>query len=346
MTLRRPAVSILLPVRNAAATLGRAVASCLNQSFDDFELLVANDHSNDRTPGILREFAASDSRIKVLDVQAPGGLVAALRLLGENARAPLLARMDADDIAHPERLAVQSEMMNGRPELAACGCGVRIEGAAGDCKARPREGFRRYETWINALTDPDAIARERFIESPLVHPTALIRADAFHDVGGYRDVPWAEDYDLWLRMLERGMKLGKSSRILLTWTDGPTRLTRTDPRYSEARFTEAKAHFLARLDGVRERGVMISGAGPNGKRLGKALLAEGVCLRGFLDVHPRRAGATVLGAPVLAADAAPETSADSAVQVSAVGRAGRRAAVRAALGAMGYVEGVNFFCAG
>lgn len=344
MSRARPAVSILLPVRNAGATLERSLASCMNQTFTDFELLIANDGSTDRAAEILRDFSATDSRVRVLDVDPPGGLVPSLLLLCANARAPLLARMDADDVSHPERLAVQTRLMDERPDLAACGCGVRIEGTADSASAKPREGFRRYEAWINGLTEPDAIARERFIESPMVHPTAMIRAEALAAVGGYRDTPWAEDYDLWLRMIERGMKLAKAPRILMIWQDGPERLTRTDPRYSESQFLEAKAHYLSRLDLIHERGVMISGAGPNGKRLAKALQARGVRLHGFLDVHPRRSGSRILDAPVIAAGEAPGASAEAPVQLSAVGRAGRRENVRRLLSGKGYREGKDFFC--
>lgn len=340
----RPSISILLPVRNAETTIERAIRSCLDQTFADFELLVANDHSTDETPDRLRELAASDDRISVLDVDPPGGLVPALQRLGAAARAPLLARMDADDLAHPERLESQWQLMNARPDLAACGCGVRIEGSAQENGEAPREGFRRYVRWINALTDPEAIARERFIESPIVHPSAMIRTEALTESGGYRDTPWAEDYELWLRMIERGMKLAKTPRVLLTWTDGPARLTRTDPRYSEQQFLAAKAFYLSRIKRIQECGVMISGAGPTGKRLATALQSRGVRVHAFLDVHPRRPGATVRGAPVHSADAAPPASSAAPVQLASVGRPGRREAVRKLLSPLGYTEGVDFFC--
>jgi glycosyltransferase involved in cell wall biosynthesis len=341
--LSAPRVSILLPVRDAQATLARAVESCLAQTFGDFELIAVDDCSRDGSRALLESFARLDARVRVRATEPPGGLVPALQLACQEARGELLARMDADDFSHPERFAEQVRLMDARPDVAVCGCGIRIVGSVEDANSEPADGFRRYEAWINALTEPDAIAAERFAESPLVHPTALIRREALEAVGGYRDSVWAEDYDLWLRMLERGFKLAKVPRILFDWSDGPRRLTRTASRYSQRLFLQAKAHYLARMPAVRERGVMISGAGPIGKRLAEFLRAEGVRVEAFLDIGPRRVGQRIGGVPVLSAEKAPRPDPSVPLQLIATGRGGRGEEVARMFEAQGFQRGIDLF---
>ena len=335
------AVSIVLPVRNGEASLARAIESCLGQTFEDFELFVVDDHSVDASREIAEGFSAKDARVRVLETPRPGGLVTALQIGCEAARGEFIARMDADDFSYPERLEKQVGLLRARPELAGCGCLVRIAGHGGGA---PDAGFLRYQDWINSLVEPDAIRRERFVESPLVHPSVVLRREAFEQAGGYCDPGWAEDYDLWLRMMDAGMRFAKVPKVLFDWQDGPKRLTRTDPRYSERNFLRAKAHYLARLPRIRERGVMISGAGPIGKMIAKFLKDEGVRVHGFLDLSPRRVGRSKVGFPVHHAEDVPAAAAESPIQLSAVGRAGRRDAVREWMKEAGYTEGVDFFC--
>src|SRR5205814_831107 len=95
----------------------------------------------------------------------------------------------------------------------------------------------------NQLCDPGAIARERFIESPLVHPSVLARRAVLAE-NGYRDGPFPEDYELWLRLLARGVLMAKVPRVLLTWREHAARATRRDPRYAPARHRELKVQAL------------------------------------------------------------------------------------------------------
>jgi glycosyltransferase involved in cell wall biosynthesis len=333
-----PRVSILLPVRNAAPTLERAINSLLNQTFTDLEIIVAHDNSTDATRAILDEAAHRDDCIRIIDVPPPGGIVAALQVASGAAAGDLLARMDADDFSHPERLAKQVDFLDVHPEIAVVGCRVDIVLGGG----RPRAGYRRYQHWINALTQPDAIARERFIESPLPHPSVVMRRDAFDAVGGYRDAGWAEDYDLWLRLIEADHRLGKVPEILLGWTDGAERLSRRDDRYSLANFQRAKAHFLARLPRARDHGVVLWGAGPIGKRMARLLKRESAHVHRFIEVNPRKIGVTIAGVPVIDVDS--ERADDDALHLAAVGQPGRRGEIRRCAAALNLIEGDDFLC--
>ena len=165
-----PLVSVLMPAKNAEAHLDEAVRSILGQALLDLELVAVDDVSTDRTGEILEGFARRDARIQV--VKGPGrGISAALNAGLAVCRAPLIARMDADDVAHEDRLRQQVDVLESDPRLAAVGSQVEII---------PREtmsdGLRAYEAWLNSLTDADLVMRERLVESPLVHPAATIRS--------------------------------------------------------------------------------------------------------------------------------------------------------------------------
>lgn len=331
-----PPISVILPVRNGGATIRRAVDSILGQTFPDFELVLVDDCSTDDSTAIIRSY--TDARIRLIYSDPPGGLVPALNLATEQARGAFLARMDADDYAYPARLEQQFALLRKRPDLAGCGTLVRITGK------HAAEGFIRYGDWLNSLVKPEDIRRERFIESPLVHPSVMLRRTAFDAVGGYTDPSWAEDYDLWLRMIDAGMRFAKVSEILLDWHDGPRRLTRTEGRYSAQNFLRAKAQYLARIPLVCERGVTICGAGPTGKTMARFLQKHRITIHGFLDVHQNRVGERIRGAPVRFWKDIQPANEEAPVQLAAVGQPDRRDPVRELIVGAGYTEGVNFFC--
>ena len=215
------------------------------------------------------------------------------------------------------------------------GCGVCLVDSCG-------EGMTRYVEWANSLTDAADISRSRFVECPLIHPSALIRADALDGVGGYRDVPWAEDHDLWLRMLEAGCRFEKVPEVLLDWRDSSHRLTRRDPRYGDEARMAMRCQFLMRQPAVAERGVSIAGAGPIGKRLARGLMQLGGTVRGFFEVNPRRIGERIHGVPVVGSDEVGTRWRES-VLLGAVGVPGARERVRRIAVAAGRVEGEDFW---
>lgn len=337
----KPLVSVLLPVRQGAATLSRAVGSICGQTFQDFELILIDDHSTDATREIIREWACRDERVIALQCPDPGGLVHALQYAARRARGRFLARMDADDFSYPERLERQVAYLQDHPRIAACGCAVRI--IAGENRL-PGEGYRRYEEWLNRLTSPEAIVRDRFIESPLAHPSVIMRREVYEAVGGYEDHGWAEDYDLWLRMMERGFLLGKLPEVLLDWYDGPERLSRCDARYSHFQFLRVKAYYLSRLTEVRHRGVVISGAGPTGKRLARFLQVHKIPVHAFLDVHPGRIGTSLHGIPVYAAEEVERFALTRPVHLAAVGQPSRREEILRLFASHDLRPGVDYFC--
>lgn len=332
--MAKPLVSILLPVRNGTATLTAAIDSVEAQTLGDYEVVVVDDGSTDDTPRTLAEWAARDSRVRVI-VQPPSGIVVALERARSAASAPFLARMDADDISEPTRLAAQAALMEREPELVACGCGATYFP-----EDRVRDGALRYQEWINAAVTPEEISREIFVECPLAHPTFFLRASAIDAVGGYENVAWPEDYDLLLRLWSAGGRLGKVAAPLLRWREGPRRLSRTDPRYGHGAFLACKVHHLRRTLLRGRAAVIIWGAGPVGKAAARALTAAGTPVRAFVEVDPRKVGQEIHGAPVL--DTAGGLQIGRALHLAAVGQPGARERIRATLEEAGLKELKDF----
>ena len=287
-------VSVVLPVRNAASVLPAALHSIRHQTEPNWELIVIDDGSTDDTKQILATSAARDSRVRVFTT-APTGIVAALNLGLAQAWAPLIARMDADDISHPQRLEKQCEYLDLHPETGLVSCLVefRAEGTS-------TGGYERHVTWLNSVVSPAEIRRQRFIESPLAHPSVMFRQSMVAKYGDYHEGDFPEDYELWLRWLDAGVVMAKIPDTLLTWSDRPGRLSRTDSRYSVEAFYRIKARYLANhLRRVSKgRPVWIWGAGRVTRRRAEWLLREGVDGAGWIDIDPHKMGKTHAGLPV------------------------------------------------
>ncbi|MFQ5922795.1 MAG: glycosyltransferase [Anaerolineales bacterium] len=327
-------VSVLMPCHNVQGTVDDAVRSILEQTLSSFELIAVDDGSTDSTPDRLRDWAARDRRVRVLSLPH-GGIIEALNGGLVACKAGMIARMDADDRAYPERLAKQEHFLAEHPEIAVVGS--YVEPFPGD---QVREGFKQYVTWLNSLDTPELIARDIFVESPLAHPSTMIRADWLKRVGGYQEHGWPEDYDLWLRMHVAGARLGKVKEVLLEWREHPDRLTRTDGRYSVENFLRAKAHYLCQGPLADREAVVIWGAGQMGRRLSKHLERGGASLVAFVDIDPKKIGSTKRGLPILSAEDLPDMLKQyrDPVVLAAVGSRGARELIRERLDGMGLVE--------
>jgi hypothetical protein len=333
-------VTVLVPVRDGARWLTPTLRSLRRLRAPEgtrVELLFVDDGSTDTTAELLETFAARDARARVLHLR-PSGLVSALNVGLEQARGVFIARCDADDAVAPTRLQVQWD--------AAVARDWDVVGSAIRCfpRATLTRGLVRYEAWQNALLGEDEMARERFIESPLVHPSVLMRRATVLAAGGYEERGWPEDWDLWLRLFARGARFGKVPQVLTAWRDHGSRLTRTAPHCSLEALSRCRVHHL--LEGpLRDRPrIWIAGTGDDGKRLALDLVAAGATLAGWLDLNPRRLGQRIHGAPVMTLEQARPVLGRGAVVLGAVGAPGGRDALRAAMTHTGLVETRDWWC--
>ncbi|MFN8544973.1 MAG: glycosyltransferase family 2 protein [Candidatus Binatia bacterium] len=330
-----PAISVLLPARDASATLPACLASLARQTERDWECVLVDDGSRDRTRAVAEAAAAADPRIRVVATPARG-LVAALTAGLAHCRGELVARMDADDVMHRMRLAAQRAALDD-PELAAVGSRVRVFPRRG-----LSDGFRAYEHWLNGIDAPARVRAEAFVECPIVHPTLMIRRAVLTGVG-YRECGWPEDYDLVLRLLGAGHRLAVLPRRLLGWRDSPGRLTRTGRAYARDRIVACKAAFLAAQFLAGRDEYVLWGYGGTGRALRRALLVHGKRPSHVVEVHPGRLGNRIHGAPVVP-PAALAALRETRIVASVAGEAAR-GLIRATLAGLGFAETEDFVCA-
>lgn len=332
----RPRVSVFLPCRNEEAHLPACIDSLAAQTLEAFEVVAVDDGSTDGTRELLDAWARRDGRVRVLEGDGRGVAAAAERAAGA-ARAPLLARMDGDDVAHPERLERQAAFLDRRPELAACGAGVEYfpDEAVGS-------GYRRYERWLNGLREPGDLARDLLVECPVASPTLMIRRSVLRGLGGHRDMGWPEDYDLVLRLYRAGMRAANLPRVLHRWRLHGNNLSRTDPAYAPEAFLRCKVHFLDAGFLPEGRVPVVWGAGEVGKPLARALGRVGRTVDAFVDLDPRKIGQRIAGAPVLSPEGFgrryPTGDGRRAYVLGAVGAPGAREEIREALEGTGRGE--------
>lgn len=239
----KPKVSILLPVYNAEKYLSDCLKSLLNQTFHDFEIIAINDASTDASLSILYKYSEIDSRIKIYSNKSNLKLAATLNRGIQLSSSPLIARMDADDIALPNRLEYQYNFMLSNPKVAICGTNIKVLGT--------------NQIWKMPISN-SSIRASLVFNSPILHPTVIYRKHIICKYSGYNEnIIYAEDYELWHR-------LSKDSKIVFANIDIPLiyyRLTDSDKPSSYKEIQRKTA------DTIRKEQIKMLGIIPDTKQL-------------------------------------------------------------------------------
>jgi hypothetical protein len=188
--LKEGRITVLLPVFNGGPYLRPAIESVLAQTLSDFELLVIDDGSTDGSLEVARSYR--DPRLRVVENGRNLGLTATLNRGLREARAPLIARQDADDLSAPDRLSLQAEMMARRPELALLGAQADVIDARG-----------RHAGSLARGCEHDSIRWELLFDNAFVHSSVMFRrAVVLEEVGGYDEgLRYCQDFGLWSRLV-------------------------------------------------------------------------------------------------------------------------------------------------
>lgn len=328
-------VAVLLPFRDTAARLDDAIASIIAQTFRNWELLLVDNASTDGGAAIARKWSRSDLRIRLLTEPRPG-IANALNTGLAGAMAPLIARMDADDISRPDRLEKQVAYMNKRPVIGVLGALTGFSTSVANSA-----GMRAFVNWQNGLITPQDHFLKRFVDAPVAHPTVMFRRELIDRYGGYSTDPLPEDHELWLRWMHNGVQFAKLPEELLQWNDHPQRLSRIHPNYSVDAFYRTKVHWLARWlhCELRGRPVVVAGTSALCVERAKLLEAEGIAVKGFTDVK-RREVKGYMFVPHLELPAAGDV-----FIVSFISQRGTGNRIAEFLVSRGLVEGVDFILA-
>ncbi|MCH2175564.1 MAG: glycosyltransferase family 2 protein [Lentisphaeria bacterium] len=279
-----PFVTIILPFHNAERTLKRSVHSILTQDYTNFELLLINNNSDDKSTNSISEYL-KDKRTKMIN-ESKKGVVSAHRAGVNQAQGIYHIRMDADDIALPDRVSKQVNFLEKNHHYEACGSLVNFSSSLDY-----HEGLENYVSWSNSLLDSSSIYLNRFIEMPLINPSMCIRASYVKKYGTYVQSEFPEDYDYWLSLMNKGYKIGKVPEPLITWHDHEHRLTRKDNRYNQEAFFKCKANYLSQdllKRNIHE--VLVWGAGKRARQYAKYLIDFNLKVKGYVDISSSKIG--------------------------------------------------------
>jgi glycosyltransferase involved in cell wall biosynthesis len=336
-----PRVSVLLPVHNPDLGLFRdAVDSILRQTLSDFELIIVDDGSTNGLLCLLESLGKKDPRIRIF-FRPWLGLVQALNFGLRHCRGPLIARMDADDLSRPDRLEKQADFLDKYQETGLVSGQVNYLG-----DSKKNYGYYLYACWINSLTSHETISLNRFIESPLAHPSVMFRKSLIDKLGSYIHGSFPEDYELWLRWLEQGVRMAKIPEIVLDWRDHCHRLSRVHPDYSFENFFKLKAGYL--FSWLREHNpqhprVWVWGAGRRTRQRAEHISEHGCEIVGYIDIRENLSGQFISNRIVRHCTDLPPVG-GSFILVY-VRKRGAREEIRAFLDARGRVEGRDYIVA-
>lgn len=333
-----PDIDVLLPARDPDARhFAIALKSTLRslpieRGGVDFGVVVV-DHGSAVPLAGLR--VVDDPRVTVVRVDVDVPFAVALERGRARCTAPFIARMDADDVMHPLRLAEDTAA------LRAPAIGAGLGAVSSRVKVLPKAStlMRGYVGWQNGILSAPQHKMERWIEQPICNPATTYRNSAINAAGGWQDHPWPEDYDLFLRLMMHGYDVIKRPVVRHAWRQHFGQLTRTTKaRKSRDALAACKACHLGAAYGLSTRPVLVLGAGKEGRRISRALRAAGVVVAGFVDVDVNKIGRVVHGVPVVAQL---PMAGSGVFVVGAVGTSGARGPVRGLLQERGYVEDVD-----
>lgn len=262
-----PLISIITPVKNAAEWLADCIRSVQSQDCTDWEWNLIDDHSLDASPDILKQAAASDTRIRYFKNNG-NGILPALKQALALCTGDFLTRMDADDLMPQGRLSKMARRLSDSPPKTV------VTGLVSYISDEPvSEGYRKYEDWLNAnllsYNPWDAIYRECVVASP----NWLVRTAELRSLGGFEHLQYPEDHDLCFRWYAHGFQIASIPEVTLLWREHPKRTSRTSDHYSQKAFFRLKIRRFMELDQLSTKTLCLWGTGRKA-RIAQKLLDE------------------------------------------------------------------------
>lgn len=283
-----PLVSILIPFKNVENYFEECLTSILNQTYEQWEVIAVNDHSNDASLEIAMKFSEQDERFQILTNQG-SGIISALRLAYEKSNGEYITRMDADDYMALHRLErmVGSLLKKGKGFLALGQVRYFADSGIND-------GYRKYEQWLNGLTAKGENYTEIYKECVVPSPCWMVHTSDLERCGAFEPDRYPEDYDLAFRFYDAKLTCIPCNEVLHYWRDYNTRTSRTSEHYAENYFLDLKLYYFLRLDYRQSKTLVIWGAGKKGKEIAKSLITLEMSFEWICN-NPKKIGKDIYG---------------------------------------------------
>jgi len=329
-------LTALMSVYNGEEFVAEAIESILAQTYSDFEFVIVNDGSTDKTREIIERFR--DSRIKLFNLEQNRGVGRALSFGLSKIQSKYLVKVDADDISLPTRFAEQKEYLDTHPEISVVGSFVEFFPHNESVKNSAR--FQTFQTVINkeinSLVDWKDISARMYWYCAMTHPTMMGRTDVLKKVG-YEDFPMGTDYNLFYKLNKLGFKMANIPKVLVKMRVSDTSITATKNEifFRESVYRIKKEEITRLLNNSED--VYIWGAGSMGQNLFYALNINGFGLKvkGFIDSDQSKQGKKILDKEIYSPQILGQVCPEGKAKVIVASQPGKFAIVS-------YLEGLGY----
>ncbi len=284
-------ISIIMPFKNESCFLTKTIDSILQQSYDNWELIAVDDNSNDNGSAIVKEYANTDDRIKLL-INKGEGIIQALQTGYTVAKGDFISRMDADDLMLAHKLDQLRKVLTNSGNLNVVAVG-KVRYFKSD-NSEIGNGFSAYEKWLNSISEQGENFKEIYKECPIPSPSWMMGKDTFDAIGAFDGELYPEDYELAFRMYKNNIIPIATPDVVHLWRDYPERTSRIHIHYRDNSFFELKVGQFISIDYAYDRELILIGAGKKGKKVAKELLHSNVSFT-WLSNNSKKIGHLIYG---------------------------------------------------
>lgn len=290
--MQNPLVSIIIPFKNTVAFLPECIDSILAQDYENWQILAIDDHSTDKSKALMDDYAKNNTRIQVF-TNTGEGIIDALRLGYSKSKGEFITRMDSDDIMTVDKISVMAAVLieKGRNHLAIGQVSYFSEKGISN-------GYKRYEEWLNTLTENGSNYTAIYKECVIPSPCWMVYREDFDTCEGFKPNRYPEDYDLAFRFYKNKLKCIPCNKVLLHWRDYDTRTSRISEHYAQNYFLTIKLHYFLEIEGDNQRPLVLWGAGNKGKAIAKSLIEQHIEFYWVCD-NAKKIGKDIYGKEML-----------------------------------------------
>tara|TARA_B100001287_G_scaffold36356_2_gene25789 strand:+ start:1088 stop:2062 length:975 start_codon:yes stop_codon:yes gene_type:complete len=264
-------ISIIIPFKNSAPFFDECLESIISQSYKNFELILVNDHSTDKSKIIAKKFQLNDHRIILVENKG-NGIIDALITGSRIANGQFITRMDSDDLMRQDKLELMRKNLINKGPGHVCIGGVNYFASNKELQ----EGYVKYSNWINNLTFNENNYSEIFKECTIPSPCWMIFSSDFLKINGFEDLNYPEDYDFAFKLWKNNIKPISVKEKIHLWRDHPQRTSRICSTYDFENFISIKVKYLKEIELKTNESLVVWGAGKKGKRLVSELIKKNI----------------------------------------------------------------------